>query len=125
MGSLSHRLTMLADVERGERPYRRGRGSETLDVEDVDDLQDLACFVTVLSSERRATTDLDTGIARYVMLVEQGTDIKIEDCVSNVRRADGTVYLAGPVDVTAVMPHEGFGPHTTNLTECHLRLIGG
>lgn len=131
MGSLTHRLTMLADVHRDEDAgYYAGKsphGSDTLQEEPV--IADLPCFITPeaagnMQRQRQAWTDLDARVIYFVMLVEPGIDIKVEDNVSNVRDSAGLVYLEGPADVVAVSPHRGFGPHTTNLTEIHLRYIG-
>ena len=136
-GSLSHRLTMCADVWRdvdrqldsdeisfndafGNQEF----GSETLQARPH--ISDLPCFVTVEpgNRQRRSATEMDTAIVYLVMLTEMGTDIRVTDCVGNVRR-EGAPLFGEQMEVVAVLPHAGFAyQFTTELVECHLRLIG-
>lgn len=50
------------------------------------------------------------------LTVLPGDPLAVGDRVSDVRdRAGGTVLLAGPVTVRAVLPHAGFGPTTLRM----------
>jgi hypothetical protein len=54
-------------------------------------------------------------VLRETLMIDWDDPLKEDDLVSEIRDQDGTLLLAGPAVVVAVLAHAGFGPTTQRI----------